>query len=56
MTFEDAVTEYIAEHIGNLENDYQWRFPVDNLPIVMTFNTESWLVKNIALRKALNDN
>ncbi|MEQ1635817.1 MAG: hypothetical protein ABL903_03935 [Methylococcales bacterium] len=56
MSFEDAVTEYIAEHIGNLENDYQWRFPVDNLPIVMTFNTESWLAKNIALRQALHDN
>jgi hypothetical protein len=55
MNFEDAVTQYVADYIDMLERDYQWKFSLEMLPIEMNFNNESWLKKNIFLRKALHD-
>ena len=55
MKFEDAVTQYISDHIGMLEIDYKWKFSLDKLPIKIEFSNESLLNQNINLRNALHN-
>ncbi len=55
MKFEDAITQYVSDHIDRLELDYQWDFPIDNIPVKISFGNECWLKKNIYLRNALHD-
>lgn len=54
MIFEEAITQYVSDHIDKLESDYQWSFPAKNIPIQIEFGNESWLEKNIKLRKELH--
>jgi hypothetical protein len=54
VTFVDAVSKYVADHIKTLEEDYQWEFSSEKLPLDMNFDNDSWLNKNIYLRNKLH--
>ncbi len=54
MKFEDALTQYVDNNIGRLEEKYKWKIPL-KLPIEVKFSNENRFHKNITLRKALHD-
>ena len=56
MNFEEAVAEYVEDHIEQLEDDYQWKFSLESLPVEVSLQDESWLKKNLYLRRALHEN